>query len=217
MSAHVFIFVNGILANPGAHDDWTDRAVSWMHRNTVHQAEKFEYRALVLTRRFTQGKNADALRKLINAYCSDGRLIHLIGHSNGCDIITRAIQDSFCRVASASLISGACDASFEKNGLNVALRSGRLAGVVVYVAGRDRAMKLANITRRLVSWMGLGYGTLGLSGPSDVAPGFEGKVETTVEPEFGHSTWFDGSKFDATMRRILPVAQVLHKQRRRAA
>lgn len=202
--AHVFIFVNGILSDPGAHDGWTDRAVSWVHRNTVHQAEKFEYHSRALTRRLRQQLHANALRALLRGY-SD-RIIHLAGHSNGSDIILRALDGLFMRVATVHLISGACEASFTKNKLNGALLDARIGQVYVYVAGSDRAMRWARLSQRLFGWLGLGYGTLGLAGPLEVDPALQDMVRRGVvtiwEREFGHSTWFDKDHFETTMRRI---------------
>lgn len=223
MSPSLFIFVNGILNKPGAHNGWTDRAVSWIHQHTEHQAEKFEYLSGAFTRRFTQKAHAIALQSIINSYRDEetqffgkaprARTIHLVGHSNGCDIILRALTPSggapmLARIESVHLIAGACEADFEKNGLNDLLMDGRIQRVVIYVGGRDQAMRAARVSQWLVGWLGLGFGTMGLSGPKNVdriltidTPIPE-EVAVVREPQFGHSTFFDKAHFDTTMRKL---------------
>lgn len=205
--AHVFIFVNGILANPGAHDGWTDRAVTWVHLHTHHRAEKFEYHARALTRRLRQGFHAAALRALVRSYRD--RIVHLVGHSNGCDIILRAIAaPGLPRIASLHLIAGACEADFRINGLNDALLDAKVGQVYAYVAGHDSAMKWARVSRLLFGWAGLGYGTLGLTGPLNVDSALQDEARShpavvlVRENSYGHSSWFDGANFERTLRRV---------------
>lgn len=215
MTPHLYIFVNGILNKPGAHNGWTDRAVSWVHQHTGHQAEKFEYLTGALTRRFTQNLHAVALRSLINSY--KGRPIHLVGHSNGCDIIVRALtgEPMLAQIASVHLIAGACEADFEKNGLNRLLLDSKVGRVAIYVGGQDKAMRAARVSQWVVGWLGLGFGTMGLTGPKNVdralavnvgqfSEVFMLSAEVTVinEPKFGHSTFFDKAHFEETMRRV---------------
>jgi hypothetical protein len=90
---------------------------------------------------------------------------------------------------------GACEADFEKNGLNYALRERLIGNVAVYVAGRDAALRLARNW-----WAGLlGYGTLGLHGAKNVAPDVRRYVIPFTQPKYGHSDWFNDSNFDQTL------------------
>jgi len=206
---HIFIFVNGILSDPGAHNYWTDRAVTWVHTHTRHSAEKFEYAAGALTRRLRQNLHATALRSLLRSYYGD-RIVHLVGHSNGCDIILRALDSrDVPRIATVHLIAAACEADFTKNGLNNALLDAKLGQAYVYVSGRDRAMKWAKLSKMLFGWAGLGYGTMGLTGPLNVDPALQDETRSQPavvlirEDTYDHSTWFDRGYFGNTMRRII--------------
>jgi len=113
-------------------------------------------------------------------------------HSNGGDVLLRALARTEFPFAECHFFSAACESSFDKNGLNAWLAGGRVGRVVCYTAGRDRAMQLAKWSTRLFGWMGLGYGTLGLTGPRHVAPAVADRVVEVVEPEYGHSDWWTG-------------------------
>jgi pimeloyl-ACP methyl ester carboxylesterase len=192
----VYIFINGILNYPGSAHGWTDSAVTWTHNRTACAAEKFEYFTPMLTRRFTQKKHVREFSALVNSYGLDWT-VNLVGHSNGCDIICRALP-GLRPIESMHLISGACEADCWANGINSAMTAGRLWAVTCYVAGKDAAMKAAWLSRAL-RCVGLGYGTLGLTGP---LRGNSKRITTVREPEYGHSTWFEPENFERTMRRI---------------
>lgn len=197
-----YIFVNGIMNNPGSAEGWTDRAVTWVHTHTPDRAEKFEYFCTPMFRRFGQRERADNLAKLLRSYY--GQPLTLVGHSNGCDLICRALQLGMTTVARVLLFSGACDANFEANGLNEALSRGEVQLVECFRAGKDNAMKFAKVSLTCLSWCGLGYGTLGLTGPLKVDTLVLSPlvVRETVEPGFGHSTWFEAGNFAHTMKRV---------------
>lgn len=198
----VIILGNGILNFPGSAHGWTDRGVTWIHRNTDHRAEKFEYFAGPLSRRIWQQGHADDMAALIRQY--RGWEIVVAVHSNGADLLCRALRNlPDMTIHEAHLISPACEADFRANGLNEALESGRVGTAVVYVAGRDKAMWLARASRAVFGFLGLGYGDLGRVGAvgvSDAAKKHLGRVD---EPEFGHCDWFEPDEFDFTMRRIV--------------
>lgn len=199
----VYIFVNGIMNRPGSASGWTDRACTWIGRNLdgAH-AEKFEYLALPLTRRLLQNRRAGHLAELIAQF--DGAKIVLVGHSNGCDLICLALRKlAFLDVAEAHLISPACSADFSINGLNLALYSLRLGRVKVYVGEKDRAMRLAHWSGKILGLVGLGYGTLGLNGPINVQAENVANVSTVYFSDFDHSTVFEAQNFDRLMRSIV--------------
>ena len=194
-----FLFVNGILNRPGSADGWTDRAVTWVHNHTDAYGEKFEYCAGALTRRILQARRARAYAALANAYAGMDS-INLVGHSNGGDIILRALPDITVSLDTLHFISAAAGSDFKKNGLNAALVSGQVKRVVVWMAGRDAALPQARLSQRLLGWLGLGYEDLGLTGPLHVAT--PERVFVIQENAFGHSTWFDAPHFALTMRRL---------------
>lgn len=202
MSHRIYICVNGICSDPGNSDGWTDRFCTWIHTHTEHRAEKFEYFAGPLTRRFFQGKHARELAKLIEQYQKQD--VYLVGHSNGCDLIVRALRLlEFSEAEQIHLIAPATDADFRQNGLNDALWSYAVHKIFVYVGEKDGAMKLASVTGRVLKLFGLGYGTLGLSGPENVADEFKNRVESVHFKEYHHSTFFEGQNFDALMNSIV--------------
>jgi len=190
----IFIYVPGIRTRPGEAYNWSGRAVTWTNLNTPHKAEKVEYFTLAITRPFGQADRAHKLQRTLRFY--SGWNIHLVGHSNGCDVIIDALrslhQDGSggLRLASLHLISAACDNDFRRNGLNV--WADRIDRIVVYIARRDRAMVLAGTVIGSL----LGYGTLGRTGPVNVKKNHPVEM---VYRNFGHSDWFATDRFDAMM------------------
>jgi pimeloyl-ACP methyl ester carboxylesterase len=202
VSQRVFIFVNGILNRPGAHDGWTDRAVTWTHCRTFHRAEKWEYATDALTRRFLQDSRAKKVAKMIGFYERAGYDVVLVGHSNGCDIIARVLalrgqQESFYQrpIRSVHLFAPAADApDFIR-----ALDAGDVGRIATYTGGRDLALRVGKVSRVLFGWAGLGYGTAGL----EERPIADRRVLSFHQAEFGHSTWLEkGERFEDTMRLI---------------
>ncbi len=204
---HVFIFVNGIFAFPGKLRGWTDRAVTNTH--TLHDfkslvvAEKFEYLAGALTRRLRQSERVKALHGMMTEYQIAGYKIHLVGHSNGCDIICRVLKRIFMeKVSTIHLFAPACEADFNENGINDVLAGERLGGVFLYGSRNDRALKLGQLSRKVLKPIGLGYGSLGLTGPVNLKGGFQNRYVSCWRNLFGHSTWWDTDHFAWTMKMI---------------
>lgn len=204
----VFIFVNGILSWPSDADGWTDRAVTWTNIRTPWHGEKYEYACGPLTRRLKQQRRAEGLAKMCRYYAdcvgSDQRQheqrwkIHLVGHSNGCDIILRTLKllPEQVKIECVHFFAAACEADFDANGLNRMLWSGHLGGAEVYTGGKDHALRFAQITSKFLKPFGLGYGFLGLVGPKNVD---DKRVHEFHEDYFGHSTWFEPAQFPRTM------------------
>lgn len=198
--SRVFLFVNGILNRPGCHDEWTDRAATWVNTRTQDRAEKFEYFCGALTRRLFINRHAADLAHLISQYA--GKRVVLVGHSNGCELICRALRMTGVAIDQVHLISGACSADFNRNGLNDLIETQMVKRVVVYVAGADLPMRLAIWSQKLLGWIGLGYGSLGYKGPVKLTPGAAMRVKQVAQPTFGHSTWFEPEHFHQTMLEV---------------
>jgi len=191
MDKTVFIYVNGILNFPADSENWNGRAVTWTHLHTPHRAEKIEYYVGPISRALGQRKRARKLIRTLAFY--DGWKIILVGHSNGCDVILDALSYmAWPKIHAVHLISAACEADFNSNGLNDA--GDQIGSVHVWIAEWDFALKLADTyTGRF-----LGYGSLGRSGPLNYinAPAVKmGKC-------FGHSEWFSWRNFHQTMSSI---------------
>jgi len=198
MKNKVYIFVNGIMNNPGQSDNWTDRAVTWMHIHTapdVIPAEKFEYFTGPLTRRLFQQYRSNKLARVLSFYFGADFDVVLVGHSNGCDIICRVLDMLTHPVKEVHLISPACHKPAYHNGL--------VEQLYVYIGGQDKAMKWAKLSEKLLGRWGLGYGSLGGISRTEAQRLF-GVSNVNYEPAFGHSTWFEkGPLFDMTMSSIL--------------
>jgi hypothetical protein len=213
----VQIFVPGIMQFPNDSHNWDGRAQTWVnlngeamahHHESVTVADRADYFCGPIGRAFFQQRRVDRVIHVLKPYVDKGFSISVSAHSNGTDLILKALGlMDWPRVDALHLISGACKASFDKNGLNKAIKAQRVGRVFVYVAGKDMALRLAK------GWLGklLGYGTLGLHGPKHVLPELlmsrrglfpraEARVVVRKETEFGHSTWFGEGEFDRTMR-----------------
>jgi pimeloyl-ACP methyl ester carboxylesterase len=208
MLRRVFIFVNGILTFPGESKNWNARAVTFTHNHSGTPpgartvAEKLEYWAGPIDRVFGQKSRAAKLADLLRAYA--GWQINLIGHSNGADVIVDCLRD-YGRASTPCapglpcieylhLVCAACEADFNRNGLNLALAQGRVVNITNYRGTKDYSLALAH------SWPGklLGYGTLGLSGPIDAAKCLDIRWDN-----YGHSTCWNNAHFPRTMAHFL--------------
>jgi pimeloyl-ACP methyl ester carboxylesterase len=196
---HVLVFINGILAAPGDSEGWTDRAVTWTHLHTDFRAEKLEYFTGALTRRLYQRERARKFARMLERYADAGFTFSLIGHSNGCDLILRIAQllALVHPIRHVHLVAAAAEADAERNGLNELLCEGTVGRAQIYASRADRALGLARLTSRPLSLLGLGYGSLGLTGPANIAAAVASRVSVIDRPGFGHSTWF-ADEFDAS-------------------
>lgn len=198
MRQRVIIYVNGILTFPGESGNWNGRAVTWTHLHDDARAEKVEYFCGPIDRAFGQKERAQKLALTIQYY--KGWNITLVGHSNGTDVILKALDLlRWPRIEAVHLVSGACEADFDKNGLNDALEGNCIGKVCVYVGGKDRALALAH------SWAGriLGYGVLGLRGPLSILPAIKDRVGVLTWPDYGHSDCWADANFTQTMEHFV--------------
>lgn len=192
----IYICVNGILCRPGDSHLWSARAVTWLHTHTEHRAESVRYFCTAIGRAFRQQRRIDHLVRFLKAYDNPEWELHLVGHSNGCDIMVRGLAAAqYPKVKALHLFSGACSADFHRNGLNYALCNDSLSELNVYLAGQDKALKLASHSIGRL----LGYGVLGLHGPRNVASVVKGKVNVMKVDDFGHSDWWSDENFVQSM------------------
>lgn len=208
MAREIVIFINGILTNPGDAFAWTDDAVRWFNKNASERVspDKFEYYTPALLRRITIDKNVRDLVQTIAEYASDldpGQRLHLVGHSNGCELIARALQLTPARFASVHLISGAVERDFTNNGLGRKLEIGQVGAVFCYCSRGDKVLKYLARPSQVFHFLGLGYGDLGARGPSGIGDQISDRVETTWSETFGHSDWFAVENFYDTMHSVL--------------
>lgn len=197
MTERAFIFVPGVRTDVEDRSNWCHRADRWVRDNGLGHAEVYWYETKATLRWAEQGRHAKGLSDLIWSYISDPHdpvPVTLVGHSNGCELILRAMREwPELRARSIHLIAAAADADCRRNGIN-GLKS---AGLYLYGSPDDGALKLG----RLTSWLrifGCGYGDLGRAGPQRNAY----TIPCDWRPGYGHSTWFDPDRFDETMRLV---------------
>ena len=200
----VTIFVNGILTFPGAAENWNRRAVTHFISRFDRFAESLEYLTFAITRFLFVRYRANKLAKKLLWYQDHGFKIHLVGHSNGANVIFNALKWGFegqdiRRVESIQLFSPACSEDADALGVNQLFKDGRLGRLRIYRAGGDVALMLASAVGRCV-----GYGALGLNGFGNVQPELElsGLVSEHHEPVYNHSTWFEPDNFDFVMTQV---------------
>lgn len=205
----VLLFINGILTRPGDAFAWTDLAVRWMinHGPAMTRGDRFEYGCPALLRRFFLRGHACDLARVIGEYAAGHGhhpRLHLAGHSNGCELIARAVQLSSAPIASIHLIAGAVDRDFRVNGLGDRILRGQVGKAWCYCSHGDYVLKYAARPSQIFKAIGLGYGDLGGRGPIGVTP--QHRIETHWADDYGHSDWFLPDNFDRTMRLVLTNA-----------
>lgn len=198
MKPTCYLAINGIHSDPGAADGWTDRFVDWMHTQRgagIYVAEKFEYYTNFALRWFRQRARANAIAATVNARRRAGYRVVLVGHSNGCDLIGKVLTDTGADVDACHLFAPATD---EECFID-AMARGTVRRIHTYGSRNDSALKLAGFSKLALGWAQLGYGSMGLR-CHEFAAQFPGVVFDHSNDKFGHSTWFEGPRFDATMR-----------------
>lgn len=200
----VHIFVNGIeydLAKTG----WVDQAVRWCNLRGIPSAA-YEYHTGFWSRWIKQppywtgiiGSRAWGLVELIEQY---DRPV-LVGHSNGCDLICRALRVTHQPVRSAHLFAAATPSDCCTNGLNDAIRRGAVDHVYLYGSPNDFELaKLAKWSRWITGGV-LGYGSLGATGPTNQSEMAKQRITPDWRPEKGHGDWLHGEALDLSLRAI---------------
>lgn len=181
-----YILVPGIMTDD-AINNWSAKAARWIENNTIHKAFQVPYFTTPFTRFIHQKKRSEELAYIIDSCKTD---VVLIGHSNGCDLICKALTICKKKVKDIHLIAGATHSSFIKNKLNISLTH-KLERVFVYCSENDLALKLAFYTSFFLKIFGLGFGYLGRKGPEYITSKNRAKTYTFWYNEFGHSDYFD--------------------------
>lgn len=200
MKPRMFILVNGINTLP---DNWTDEATTLIMRKGMGMADNVEYFITGLMRmvsnlkermlgwtkhplfRSFQSRKAEELARMIEGYREKFEVI-LIGHSNGCDLIARALLQG--AVASqAHLIS---PAAHGEDFLEV-LKQFRVQLVYIYGSRADEALKIGPL---------FGFGNMGLRGAEYAAK--DPRIVDCSRHMYGHSTWINGQHLERTLEQI---------------
>lgn len=216
----LFYFINGLLADPAEHvRAWHERAERWVESKGKGVAGHHGYSMLpgehwklpevveglhaVLKEREEWDRSDESFKY---------RELHLVGHSMGARVLCELLlkhPDISC--AHLHLIAGACDARFDRNGLNQILdRSAReqIGQITCYISDSDRALKLAWYTRWLPF---LGYGSMGLKRYRDMGKELASRkmnaaaamiTEVVDCSPLEHSEYFEEPHFDYLMQSI---------------
>ena len=199
----IFLFVNGIRTDPRNTQGWTDRAVQFVNERLPVECvgQSYEYHSRALFRRLGQGKWAEELAQIIGRHRIAGSRVHVIAHSNGCDLLARVLLQHKKSVESAHLIAAAAD----EDDFEQALLNQRISRLHLYGSRNDLALKVGARASRVLTFGCLGYGSMGLK--SEELEQKWTKLDLPVTAynvdDYGHSTWFQkGVYFDGLMARI---------------
>jgi pimeloyl-ACP methyl ester carboxylesterase len=199
LKRRIYIFVNGIMCRPGDAQNWNARAVNWIHLNTEDRAVMVEYFFTPFSRILRAKSVAEKVAEVLEAY--HGWEIFLVGHSNGCAEILEALAlMDWPRIEALHLVSAACEADFDRNGLKFAFARRAIGAVRVWMSGRDSALHLVKCKLGRL----LGYGALGVDGPRGADELLaDRRVAVTVWSTRDHSDCFKPYAFSETMRGFL--------------
>jgi predicted alpha/beta hydrolase family esterase len=199
---NTIVYIVPGINNADSPADWDERAQALVQNYFGIDCERYQYHAGAITRSVNQSKRiADVSAWLIR---NQGRRIICIGHSNGCELLCKALHNNpAVKVAELHLIAGACSSNCDRNRLNIAARRGQFLRTVCYVSSGDAVLGAAQWT----SWLniiGLGYGDLGKVGPKNV----RGWVPEIVRRDsYGHCDWV-GQHLAETIRLCIGVPVV---------
>ena len=173
-----WILVNGIRTRPDDIRSWTDRAENFIEENKLGRAIRYEYFDLALIAPFRRARRVRDLRDLVAS--ADGGEVNIIGHSNGCAIISRwMLANTTQKVGSICLLGAASPADCEKNGINHTLRHFLSDRIILGVSRQDRALAAAGWSFGL-------YGQLGFTGPLNPV---SSPQLSTICRRCGHTAW----------------------------
>jgi len=203
-SARAYILLPGIKTQTDDNNNWAPAMASAI--NITHdcaKADEFRYHASAIFHRWGMQERVGYVIDLAYRYWSAGYKPILVAHSDGCEIVRQVIIAGPSIIRAAHLIAGACEADFAKNGLNDALRIGKVAEIYCYVSKGDKVIDgVARNSVRFFSWLGIAYGTLGFDGPENVAPDQAGKVHLIERRSLKHGDWFVGAHWQTTFNSI---------------
>lgn len=193
MTRNAYIFVPGVLSYPGSARNWTDNAVTWIHkRMTCEAAEKFEYLALPVTRNLLAARRAAELAALIDRYPIENFSLVLAGHSFGCELIRLALQQSKRPANFVHLFAPAVPTEPRRHRLKALVAAGKIGFLNLYISGKDKVLT--------------GH-FLGGIAPDAVRAQFQDERHTTVRDRlFGHCGWFSSTNFETSMRAVAGLA-----------
>lgn len=159
---------------PGIHTR-TDDVTAWPVRMadeimqkcsaTSPAASEYRYYTGAISRRLNQQNHAEWLASLSDKYAAAGFDVVVAAHSNGADILQRALPLMRQPIAAAHLIAAASDRDLSRAGWLRAILTCKLGSLHCYVSAGDKALGRWAALSQSLRWLGLGYGRLGQLGP----------------------------------------------------
>lgn len=157
---------NGILSAPQFDPDhWDDWLASRIEDQTPAKAEVLAYFCDAVFKQAKQKERIEMVVTEARKSIASGRQVILVGHSNGAAIDCGVLQHpAKLTIQQVHLFSGACEEDCTKNGINAAIRSGRLKQAFCYCSKKD------DVLSKYDSWLlnhvyrALGYGFMGYAG-----------------------------------------------------
>lgn len=206
MNRRVYILVPGILTSTSDASSWCVRMsddIMRICRSTSACATEFRYFSGPFTRRIKQRRHAVELASVIESWGRAGFEIVLVGHSNGCDLIERAVRLSGSRIRSIHLIAAASKRDFCAAGYIERILSGSIGEISIHFSKSDSILSRFGKWSGIFSVFGLGYGRLGELGPINVPEMMRGERVRHVERHYmGHSDWFNEANYLNTLEEI---------------
>lgn len=203
----VVIFERGIMGWESCVGEWAgnwpNEAVAWVHKNTSYKAQTLTYFTGPVLAGVTRHWRAKQFCHLIDAY--KGWRILGVCHSEGTATFLAALKlCGYPPIDELHLVCGACNSDYQENGLNIAIAMNRVEKVTVYIAEKDRAMRLENsYVGAVLFGLQTGGQPMGLSGPTNMTP--EAARRTTIKRwrTYGHSDCWLQRNFHKTMQEIV--------------
>lgn len=192
---HQFLVVNGILTNPSDIDGWTDLFED-MYQNEGYACTKYEYFSGVLTRFMRQERRTQELAHIVKRINAP---IVYVGHSNGCELFGRLMKDTDIKFEAAHLFAAAMDPDCNKNGITYGLLTKKVKNVYFYCSKNDRILKEFASKTSFLRCIGLGYGTLGYTGPKNILEQVKHRVDEHWDNKMDHCDWFNTKNFQKSI------------------
>jgi pimeloyl-ACP methyl ester carboxylesterase len=192
----IWFVVRGIAGSPSNFLEWEYEARDFIIQSLNIPAVAISYATSFLTVWRNRGMRAQRLAAVIQSYAEKDWRINIIAHSEGTVVATDALR-LLCwpRIEQLHLVCGACDADFERLGINQALKLDRLARVHCWMAGHDTAMQFEKLALGRILFQV--HKPLGLKGPGNIHPQFKNFVQEHWEAPwdgYGHSDcWLPGN------------------------
>jgi hypothetical protein len=183
-----FLFVNGIF---GSSSGWEVDAVNLSSKINPNWSYFSYFYWCGIFRWDQSGHINECVKSIANENISD-----VAGHSNGADILRRAIVEHELNIDTLNLIAGATDPDFKTNGLNEALLNGQIQIVRCFVSKNDFIIG----SNWLLPWWW--NRDLGKVGPKNVDTRVKDRVIVIQDDTCNHMTWVE-QKLERTLEQIV--------------